>query len=262
VRNALRQPERMIDALLPDGLSPVLALALIAVSFVASLISAAFGLGGGILMLAAMAMVLPPAALIPVHGAVQIGSNAGRTLMMLPHVVRWALLPFAAGSLVGAVAGGAIAVALPPEAVQIGVGLFILWSLYGWMPPLGRATLPGGGAIAAFLTMFFGATGPFVASLVKSLNVERMAYVATHATFMSLQHILKVAVFGALGFAFGPYLPLILALVAAGLAGTLIGRAILMRINERIFTFVLMGILTVIALHLVWRGATALLEGG
>ena len=67
----------MIDAFMPEGLSGAVGLALIAASALTSFITAAFGLSGGVTILALMAILLPPAALIPVHGAVQIGSNVG-----------------------------------------------------------------------------------------------------------------------------------------------------------------------------------------
>ena len=55
---------------------------LIAASLVTSFITAAFGIGGGVVLLAFLALVLPPVALIPVHGVVQLGSNGGRVAIM------------------------------------------------------------------------------------------------------------------------------------------------------------------------------------
>jgi uncharacterized protein len=245
--------------LLPEAVPPLMAALMVATSFFTSLISAAFGLGGGMAMLAVIAIALPPQAVIPIHGAVQIASNAGRMLLLIRHVVRSTIVPFTLGSLVGASIGGVIAVSLPPYSVELAVGLFILWTLYGWMPPLGRFALSGGGLISSFLTMFFGATGPFVASIVRTLKVDRMRFVATHAALQSLQHLIKVAVFGLLGFAYGPYLGLVAMTIAAGLLGTLAGKNVLMRINERVFNAVLTIILTLLALQLVWSGAGALL---
>jgi hypothetical protein len=51
------------------------------VSFAGSFITAAFGIGGGIAFLADCAVLLPPAAIIPIHGVVQLGSNSVRALM-------------------------------------------------------------------------------------------------------------------------------------------------------------------------------------
>lgn len=51
---------------------------LLVTSFLTSLISGALGIGGGALLLTVLATLLPPAALIPVHGVIQLGSNVGR----------------------------------------------------------------------------------------------------------------------------------------------------------------------------------------
>ena len=105
------------------------AILLIAVSAATSFLAAALGLGGGVVLLAVMAMILPAQALIPVHGLVQLGSNSGRALIMLRHVERSVLLPFLLGSLAGAALGGVIAVQLPPAWLKIGLGAFVLWSV-------------------------------------------------------------------------------------------------------------------------------------
>ncbi len=243
---------------LPPDLSLAVTLALLLASFTASFITAAFGIGGGAALLAILATLLPPAALIPVHGVVQIGSNLGRAVIMVRHVFWRVFPPFLIGSLVGAAIGGSFAIALPPSAVQIGVGLFILWSVFFTPPAVMRrfAWLTGG--ISSFLTMFFGATGPFVISYIKSLQLDRHGTVGTHATFMTLQHALKTVVFGFLGFAFGPWALFIAAMIAAGFLGTLSGRAVLTRIDERRFKLALNAILVVLAVRLIWSGVGAI----
>jgi len=250
-----------LTSLLPDDLSVTVAIALVGISFITSMLTAAFGIGGGIAMLSVMALLLPAPAIIPVHGVVQLGSNAGRCLILRAHVIRDALLPFALGSAVGTFAGGAVAVSLPAPAIQAGVGLFVLWSLYLPMPGFGRLAMPVGGLVSSALTMVFGATGPFVASLVKLLKPTRQAQVATHAALMTIQHTLKVVVFGLFGFAFAGYLPLVAAMIAAGFLGTMAGGRILMKIEDRTFQVAFTAILTVLALRLVWSGATGLMAG-
>ena len=66
----------MLDTLLPPGMDALVGVALMGISFLGSFITAAFGIGGGVVVLAVLATLLPPAALIPVHGVVQFGSNA------------------------------------------------------------------------------------------------------------------------------------------------------------------------------------------
>ena len=249
----------MIETLLtlPPGLSALSFWALMVTSFVASLITVALGIGGGGLLLAVMASLVPPAALIPVHGVVQLGSNGGRAAMLLRHVDWRAVVPgFLIGSLIGAAAGGVVVVDLPPNVVQIGVGLFVIYSVVA-TPPKWLSRWPWlTGGLSSFLTMFFGATGMFVANYTKSLRLPRHDHVATHAALMTVQHGLKVVVFGLLGFAFGAWGMVIAALILSGLLGTLMGRAVLNRISDHNFKLALDAILVLISLRLIWQGLT------
>ena len=90
----------LIAALLPDGFSPWIAGLLTVASFFTSALTAAFGVGGGIAMLTLMGLFVPVASLIPVHGAVQLGSNTGRAWHQRAFVRMDIAGPFIAGSLV------------------------------------------------------------------------------------------------------------------------------------------------------------------
>lgn len=255
----------MID-ILHAGLGWPIALMLIALSFVTSLMTAAFGIGGGAVMLAAMASLLPPAAIIPVHGIVQFGSNVGRFIIFRADI-RWQVFaPFAIGALAGVATGGALVVQFDAAVIELAVGAFILWSVYAPMPGFMTRSALIAGAVSSFLTMFFGGTGPFVAAFVRAQRYDRMGHVATHATLMTLQHLLKTLTFGFLGFAFSQWLGFVALVIAAGFLGTLAGRKVLFRIDERRFTQILGAILTILALRLIYSGVTGLVgrpqEGG
>lgn len=236
--------------------------ALLGVSFAASFITVAFGIGGGAVMLAVLATLLPAAAIVPVHGLVQVGSNAGRAALLLRYMRLDLLGPFALGAVFGIAVGGSVVVQLSAGWIQVGVGSFILWSVFARPPAFLRRSGFVTGAISSFLTMFFGGTGPFVATYVKAQELERHAYVATHAMFMTLQHLLKTLAFAYLGFAFATWAGLIVLLIGFGVLGTLAGKLVLARIDERRFRLALNAILTVLALRLVYSGASELLLAG
>lgn len=241
---------------LPEGLSALAFAVLVAVSYLSSFITVSLGIGGGGLLLAVMASLVPPAALIPVHGVVQLGSNAGRLAMLARHVSGTALPGFAIGSLLGCAFGGFVAVDLPPAIVQIGVGGFVIYSVFA-KPPKWLSGWPWlTGVVSSFLTMFFGATGLFVAGYTKAQNLARHGHVATHAALMTVQHCLKVVVFGVLGFAFGQWLWVVVALSVAGLAGTFSGRLVLGRMSDAGFKRALDILLVLIALRLIWQALT------
>lgn len=251
----------MIEAL-HAGLGWPIAGTLLVVSFAGSFITVAFGIGGGAVMLAVLATLLPAAAIIPVHGLVQLGSNVGRAALMTKYMRLDLLAGFTAGAVIGILLGGSVVVQLHPGWIQVGVGLFILWSILTKPPAFLRRSGIFTGAVSSFLTMFFGGTGPFVATYVRAQNLERHAHVATHAMLMTVQHLLKTIAFGFLGFAFSAWAGLIALLIFFGVLGTLTGRLLLARIDERRFVFALNAVLIVLALRLIWSGGTALILGG
>lgn len=233
-------------------------LLLCGVSFLGSCIAAALGLGGGALVLATLALFLPPAVLIPVHGTVQLGSNFGRAALMRSHILTGIVPAFLIGTLLGAAIGVQVVIALPIALLQGVLAAFILYST--WAPEFrarapGRKTFFGVGVLGAFLTMFVGATGPLVAPFTAAASDRRQQVVATHAALMTIQHGLKIVAFGVVGFAFGPYLPLLAGLLGCGFAGTYTGRHLLHRLPERAFRLGLKAILTAIALRLLYGAA-------
>jgi uncharacterized membrane protein YfcA len=247
-----------MSMILPEGVGPGVALLLVLISFFTSALTAAFGIGGGVAMLGALAGTVPPSVVIAVHGVVQLGSNSGRAIVQRAHVVWPLALRFTLGSVVGAGLGAAFFVALPERALLLVLGLFILvmaWLPKPRIPGLASAGVVLGGGIATFLTMFVGATGPFVQALLLPLGLARQALIATHAMCMLIQHGLKVLAFGALGFAFADWLPLLVAMVASGFAGTLAGTKLLEKLPEAAFHHILKALLTLIALDLLLRAA-------
>ena len=243
----------------PEGVETWAAWLMVAVSFGTSFITAAFGIGGGVMLLAILAVLLPPAALIPVHGVVQLGSNFGRTMIMLRQVERRMIPAFTLGSLLGAGLGGLIFVQFPPWVVQLGIGCFIVWSVLGKLPAIGRGHVLAGGVVSSFLTMFFGATGNFIAAMVKGMKLPPLEHVATHSALMTIQHTIKSVVFGFLGFAFLPFLPLLIGMIVSGFLGTLLGKQVLVRLGQKYFKPVLSAILLLVSARLIWSGLEGML---
>ena len=248
-----------MEHLLPEAVGLLTAAVLMGISFLGSLITAAFGIGGGVVVIAVLASLLPPAALIPIHGVVQLGSNAGRAVIMRAHIdwPIWAV--FVVGTAIGVAIGGALVIDLPPAWIQIGIGLFILWTIFFKPPAFLRHSAWLAGGISSFLTMFFGATGPFVSAYLKTRGYDRMGQVAMQGACMTVQHLLKVVAFGVLGFAFGPYIPLVVGMIVFGFIGTIVGKKILMKIDEKRFKLALNGILILLSLRLVWAGVSELI---
>ena len=74
---------------------------------------------------------------------------------------------------------------------------------------------------------------------------------------MVIQHIVKIIALGLVGFAFGPYVPLLIGLMAFGFAGTMIGRLLLDKLPERSFAVGLKVVLTLLSARLIYAAVAA-----
>jgi len=249
--------------ILPDDVTLLSACLVMIASFFTSALTAGLGLGGGLMLLAIMSGLLPPLAVIPIHGVAQLGSNLGRFVIQRHHI-QWNILWwFLLGAILGAYAGGRVYVSLPEWILRAGVAIFILGAVWGPKPAgfaPGKFSFFGTGLTGSFLTMFFGATGPIVASMLNATKLNRLQFSATHAACMVAQHCLKILAFGLLGFAFYEWIPLLAAILFFGFLGTITGTRILQNSSEIIFKKGLKAVLTVLALYLLVAAIIAIFK--
>lgn len=208
------------------------------------------------MLLTVMATFLPPAVVIPVHGIIQLGSNGGRAVLMRQHI-RWPVwVLFAAGAAIGTIVAARVLLFLPLQVLLGVLGLFVLYSV--WAPRWRNTTVPTAvyavvGAVTGFVTIFVGATGPLVASFLSPEKLGREGLVGTLAACMAWQHAIKGLVFGMVGFAFAPWLPLMAAMIISGFIGTLLGRRLLQSLSERDFAVLFRLVMTLLAARVLYR---------
>jgi len=241
---------------MPSGLTEFTIYFLIFASMVTSFITSAFGIGGGAILIGLLALKLPPFALLPIHGIVQIGSNFGRTIIFLKEIKKDVLIPFSIGTILGSSLGGTFFIQIEPWVLQLVVATFILWSVFGKIPAIGATHVIFGGMFSGFFTMFFGASGTLVAGMVKTMKLKPTNHLATHSSLMTIQHLIKVIIFGFVGFAYAEYFLLITAMIVSGFIGTIIGKKVLVKFGQKYFKIVLNSILTLIAINLIWNALT------
>lgn len=249
----------MIELLL-GPLSPGLWLGLVLTAAFTSMMTAALGAGGGVMLLAVMAQVLPPQVIIPVHGIVQMGSNLGRAIMAWRHIDWTVIAAFVPGAVIGAGLGAWLLVSLPPTVLYLSIAATILYLCWGPKLPrlvLGPAGTAVAGAVTTFLTLFAGATGPLVAAFIKQIHADRFRSIATFAAAMSVQHVFKAGVFVGAGVDLADWLGPMAAMIGAGALGTWAGLHLLKKMQDADFTRLFNTVLTLLALRLVWQALAA-----
>lgn len=243
--------------MLPDGLDWTAFWLLGIASFLGSLMTAALGVGGGAFLLIVMAEFISPMALIPLHGVVQLGSNANRAWHTRANVLPRVVVPFALGALVAAASAVWFLGKMNLAWVPLLVALFILWLSWGPMPTLNLIENPGqtalGGWVTTLATMVFGATGPLVSAWLGRSFGDRLTYTACFSFCMTWQHFLKIGVFLWAGFNFMPWMGLVVWMIGLGYGGTLVGLRLLHHLPEAAFRKIFRWVLTLLALRVLWN---------
>jgi len=240
-----------------NGLSQMDVVILIIASFVGSAMTAAFGVGGGAFLITVMAGIMPAIALIPVHGVVQMGSNASRAALSRHHLDKRRFLWFCAGALLAALGCGFLIGAIDTQAIPLLIAVFVLWITWVPMPAIGLGrNAPGlftGGLLTTLASMLVGASGPLVSAWLNKDAHNRWHYTALFSSVMTFQHLLKILVFGLVGFAFLAWLPLMLTMIVAGYFGTRLGLKLLGKWPESAFKTVYRLCLTLLAVRLIFH---------
>jgi uncharacterized protein len=208
--------------------------------FATAVLSGIFGMAGGLLLMGALALVLPVQAAFVTHGLVQLVANGWRMLLHRAHV-RWGIVGL--NALGSAVAGAVlIFVSYTPSKPL----LFLLLGLVpglAWLPkkilPLDAARPLHAfvcGLLVTGLNLMAGVAGPLLDIFFVRTALTRHQIVATKAATQVFSHLAKIVVFGAPLLAAGgegmPPLWLFACAVPLSILGTIAGGRILNRMSD------------------------------
>jgi len=228
-------------------------------ALVGSAITAVAGLGGGILLLSVLLQFLNPLEAIPIHAVIQLASNSSRAVILRDDV-DWAIVRrFALLLLPAGLAGLLVAGVFPVNIGRILIAVFALLLVW-WPNGLSKivALLGSGhrifvplGAIAGFLNIPFGVTGPAIAPVFRAELPLRTAMVATFAMAQTSGHLAKVIIFAGDGFAYLDQLALLTTGILSVIIGTWFGTRVLKRLSEVLFAYLFRFALTAISLRVI-----------
>ena len=227
---------------------------LVPIAFFASVLAAVMGMGGGILLITLMPGLVPAPAILPLHAATQLASNASRAAFGWRHIDAGIIPGFVAGALLGAIIGAEIYQGLDTRWLPAVIGLLIL--LFTWLP---LPRMRGGGQLALVLLGFYqtglgmiaGATGPVGAAVLLRRNIERDWLVVNTALYMFLSHVIRVGAFALIGFSFGRWWQLLGAMIVAVICGSWLGTRLRARVPQYDFQRLFRWMVTLLALRMI-----------
>ncbi|MEB0226999.1 TSUP family transporter [Pseudomonas sp. 10S4] len=227
---------------------------LVGVSFITSFMTAAIGVGGGIGLLAVMPQFLPISAVIPVHGLIQMVSNASRFAFDYKSAKVDILPKYIIGCLVGAFIGYFFIGKFPEKYLSLVLGFFILvitWTKIVSYLGFIFKNFAIVGFVQTFLSLFVAVTGLISQPILMKMDIKKDEVIVTHAMQMSVLHGLKVAAFVIAGFAFMDYAGLIIIMIIASTVGSYFGGFLRDRISQRVGAMLLKAGVTFFGLKMI-----------
>jgi uncharacterized membrane protein YfcA len=213
---------------------------ILATAFVTATLSGVFGMAGGLVLMGALALVLPVKAAFVTHGLLQLAANGWRAFLHR-RFVRWDIVGlYALASLAAGAAVSAIAFSPSKPLLFLLLGLLpgVLWLPQAWvrLDAAKPAHALASGLLVTGVNLTAGVAGPLLDIFFVRTALTRHAIVSTKAATQVFSHLAKIVVYGApLLTARGGGLPpawLFAVAIPLSMAGTVAGGRILARMSD------------------------------
>ena len=228
---------------------------LILSTFITSAFTAVLGQGGGLLLMGVLAQVIPAAVLIPIHAVIQAASNSSRALLSLRDINWTIITPILIGIVIGAAIVTPFIQHINWEWMQLVIGVFILWTVWGKGIKLSKHlpfALSSLGIIQGSLGVLLGATGPLGSAILMAKGLNRDQLIASNAVIMFVSHGIKIVVFVMVGVALSQYITQLIVLSLAAVIGSYIGNILRPKLPEALFFKIFKISLTMLALRMIY----------
>ena len=210
---------------------------LVPLGLAAGALTTVAGLGGGQLLVLALAALFDPRLALVVSAPALLAGNSHRAWMYRGVIDRRVAPAFASGALPGSIVGGVLAVGLPAWILQLfrvaTTGLAVARA-FGWsqLRPRAAALATAGFVIGAVCAASSGA-GLLVAPILLATGLSGRAYVATSAACAVALHLGRIGGYALGGLFDGGTLARSAILAAAILTGNLLGDRLRRHLDAR-----------------------------
>jgi uncharacterized protein len=237
------------------------ALFLILTAFLTAVLSGIFGMAGGLVLMGALALVLPVSAAFVTHGLLQIVANGWRAVLHRQHIAWPIIWNYALAS--AAAAAVVLAVGFMPSKpllfLLLGLVPMLVWLPKHWLQLDASKTRHAlaSGFLVTSLNLSAGVAGPLLDIFFVRTELGRHQIVATKAATQVFSHLAKIIVYGAPLLVAGqggvpPWWLFALA-IPMSMLGTTAGGWVLDRLTDGNFKRWTAWIVTAIGLFYLWK---------
>ena len=226
--------------------------------FFASIISAVFGFGTALVVLALGSHVLPIKETIALATVLFAATTISKSVLFTKHIDWKVVAIMSLASLPFAYLGATLLVHVPAQLLKRLVGIMVLtyvaMTYFKLFPKIRIATagLIFGSAAYGFLSGLLGSGNLIKAILFKEMNITKEAFVGAMAATSVLANLAKLTAYTKAGLITMNLLWPITGLIIAGASASLLGRSILKGISVNQFERCVQAVLVISALGLLF----------
>jgi uncharacterized membrane protein YfcA len=233
-------------------------LVLLAFGLFAGTLGVIVGTGSSLVMIPVLVVMFGPRQAIPIMAIAAIMGNFGRVLAWRRDIDWPAAAAFCVTAVPGAMIGARLLLEIPPGVAETALGLFFLslipvrhWLVHRNFR-ISRRQLMVLGAPLGVLTGVVATTGPLTVPLFTFYGLERGAFLGTEAASSIGMYVAKVATFQAFGALDLQVLARGLGVGATLMAGSFIGKFVVLRLSAAAFRLLIDGLILCSGLSLLW----------
>lgn len=229
------------------------------VGLAAGALSGIVGTGASILLLPVLVFQFGPKQAVPIMAIAALMANIARVMAWWREVDWRACLAYAVPGAPAAALGARTLLVLPSQLVDVALGLFFLSMIPGrrWLRArrfrLALWQLALAGAAIGYVTGIVISTGPLSVPAFLAYGLVKGAFLSTEAASSLALYVAKVATFREFGALPLPAIIEGLIIGAAVMAGSFLGKAVVLRMETQSFERVLDALLLCSGLSLIWE---------
>ena len=227
----------------------------IAGALLGSVIGGVAGFGAGITLLPILVFILGARTAIPVLTVTMVLGNLSRIWWSRHDVNPRVVFTFLTGAIPATALGAMLLAGTSSEWLGRAIGIFMLAAV-PFRRLLQRSGLvlrlrhfPIVGAVVGMLSAVVVTTGPVATPFFLAYGLRRAAYIGTEGVCTMVMHVTRGAVFARYALLTWETVALGCVLGSAMFAGSWVARRIVDRISERVFLWIIEGLLVVMGLH-------------
>ncbi len=228
------------------------------VGMTAGAIGGIIGTGTSIMLLPVLVIAYGPKQAVPIMAVAAVMANLARVLAWWREVDWRACAAYVLPGIPAAALGASTLLVLPANLIEIALGLFfiVMVPVRHWLDKhhfrISLWQLAVGGAVIGYLTGIVLSTGPLSVPLFLAYGLNKGAFLSTEAASSLFLYVSKTLTFRGLGAM--PASIFVQGLIVGGsvMAGTFLGKSVVMRMRPSLFKHMLDALLLVSGVSMLW----------